>query len=114
MSTKEKDKAREHRGAKAVAETKQTPERQTKPKSAEDVAKMSFEEALAELEQIVSALERGQQKLEEAIAAYERGEALRRHCEAKLAEVEERVAAIVETGGTLSLRPLVGRGGSAV
>jgi len=97
-----------------VAQTKQTPEGQTKPVSAEDVAKMSFEEALAELEQIVRALEGGQQKLEEAIAAYERGEALRRHCEAKLAEVEERVAAIVETGGTLSLRPLVGRGGSAV
>ena len=63
---------------------------------------MSFEDALAELEQIVRGLEGGQQKLEDAIAAYERGAALRRHCEAKLAEAEARVAAIVEhADGTL-------------
>ena len=36
---------------------------------------MSFEDALAELEQIVRGLEGGQQKLEDAIAAYERGAA---------------------------------------
>jgi exodeoxyribonuclease VII small subunit len=42
-----------------------------------DVTKMSFEDALAELEQIVRGLEGGQQKLEDAITAYERGAALR-------------------------------------
>lgn len=74
---------------------------------AADVARLSFEEALAELERIVKGLEGGQLKLEEAIGAYERGAALRRHCEAKLAEVEARVAAIVErTDGTLSLREI--------
>ena len=73
---------------------------------AREVASLSFEEALAELEQIVRGLESGQQKLEDAINAYERGTALRRHCEAKLAEVEARVAAIVEhADGTLSTRP---------
>jgi exodeoxyribonuclease VII small subunit len=72
-----------------------------------DVAAMSFEDALAELEQIVRALESGQQKLEDAITAYERGATLRRHCEAKLAEAEARVAAIVERAdGTLATRPL--------
>ena len=72
-----------------------------------DVAGLSFEDALAELEQIVRGLEGGQQKLEDAIAAYERGAALRRHCEAKLAEAEARVAAIVERAdGTLATRPL--------
>ena len=50
-----------------------------------DVSALSFEDALAELEQIVRGLESGQQKLEDAITAYERGAALRRHCEAKLA-----------------------------
>jgi exodeoxyribonuclease VII small subunit len=71
-----------------------------------DVAGLSFEDALAELEKIVRALEGGQQKLEEAIAAYERGAKLRRHCEAKLAEAEQRVQAIVAAGdGSLSLRP---------
>jgi exodeoxyribonuclease VII small subunit len=70
-----------------------------------EVGTLSFEEALAELEQIVRGLEGGQQKLEEAITAYERGAALRRHCEAKLAEAEARVAAIVERAdGTLGTR----------
>ena len=72
-----------------------------------DVSQLSFEEALAELEQIVRGLESGQQKLEEAITAYERGAALRRHCEAKLAEAEARVAAIVERAdGSLGMRPI--------
>jgi exodeoxyribonuclease VII small subunit len=79
---------------------KQTPK-------ATDVGTLSFEDALAELEQIVRGLESGQQKLEDAITAYERGAALRRHCEAKLAEAEARVAAIVEhADGTLSTRPM--------
>jgi len=69
-----------------------------------DIAAMSFEDALAELERIVRGLEGGQQKLEDAIGAYERGALLRRHCEAKLAEAEARVQAIVVAGdGSLSL-----------
>ena len=72
----------------------------------DDIAALSFEDALAELERIVRGLEGGQQKLEDAITAYERGAALRRHCEAKLAEAEARVQAIVERAdGTLALRP---------
>ena len=72
-----------------------------------DVSTLSFEDALAELEQIVRGLENGQQKLEDAINAYERGAALRRHCEAKLTEAEARVAAIVQhADGSLSTRPL--------
>ena len=70
-----------------------------------DVSKMSFEDALAELEQIVRALEGGQQKLEDAITAYERGAALRKHCEAKLAEA--RVAAIVRSAdGSVTTLPM--------
>ena len=78
---------------------------ETKPT---DVSKMSFEEALAELEQIVRNLEGGQQKLEDAITAYERGAALRKHCEARLAEAEARVAAIVRDadGAVTATRPL--------
>jgi exodeoxyribonuclease VII small subunit len=70
-----------------------------------DIATMSFEDALAELERIVRGLEGGQQKLEEAITAYERGARLRQHCEAKLAEAETRVQAIVAgADGALALR----------
>ncbi len=76
-------------------------------KPAPDVGTLSFEDALAELEQIVRGLEGGQLKLADAIGAYERGATLRRHCEAKLAEAEARVAAIVERAdGTLATRPM--------
>ena len=79
--------------------------KQPAPQPMRDVAALSFEEALAELEQIVRGLESGKQNLEEAIGAYERGAALRQHCEAKLAEAEARVAAIVERAdGTLTTR----------
>ena len=56
---------------------------------------MSFEDALAELEQIVRRLEAGQVKLDEAIRCYERGARLRRHCEGKLDEAQQRVDRIV-------------------
>jgi exodeoxyribonuclease VII small subunit len=84
---------------------------QRSAKSAKDgappeVASLSFEDALAELERIVRGLEGGQQKLEDAIGAYERGALLRRHCEAKLSEAEARVSAIVEgPEGAAGLRP---------
>ena len=72
---------------------------------ADEVAGLSFEDALAELEKIVRGLEGGQQKLEDAITAYERGAVLRRHCEAKLSEAEARVQAIVERAdGTLAAK----------
>ena len=60
-----------------------------------DIAAMSFEEALQELEQIVKRLESGSGKLSEAITAYERGALLKRHCEAKLREAQARIDRIV-------------------
>jgi exodeoxyribonuclease VII small subunit len=70
-----------------------------------EIAAMSFEDSLAELERIVKGLEGGQQKLEDAIGAYERGAQLRAHCEAKLAEADARVQAIVAAAdGSLSLK----------
>lgn len=60
-----------------------------------DIVKLGFEEALAELEAIVRQLEEGKGKLEDAIKAYARGAALKRHCEAKLAEARARVEQIV-------------------
>ena len=60
-----------------------------------DIAAMSFEDALAELEQIVRRLEGGQVKLDEAIQSYERGAQLKRHCERKLNEAQQRVDRIV-------------------
>ena len=60
-----------------------------------DIAALSFEEALAELEKIVGDLERGKVKLDDAIAAYTRGAQLKRHCETKLAAAKAKVEKIV-------------------
>jgi exodeoxyribonuclease VII small subunit len=59
-----------------------------------EVARMTFEQALAELEKIVQDLERGQLDLDAAITAYERGTQLKRHCEGKLREAQLRVEKI--------------------
>ncbi len=59
-----------------------------------DVAGLSFEKALAELEQIVDRLEKGTVALEESIALYERGEALKAHCESLLKTAEQRIEKI--------------------
>ena len=65
------------------------------PTVSAEIAAMSFEDALAELEQIVRRLEAGQVKLDDAIQSYERGAQLKRHCEQKLAEAQQRVDRIV-------------------
>lgn len=63
------------------------------------ISELSFEQALAELEAIVRALESGQSPLEQSIAQYERGAALKAHCEAKLAAARLRVEKIVIGAG---------------
>ena len=64
--------------------------------AAKTVDKLSFEEALAELESIVKKLETGEAPLEESIAIYERGAALKAHCETKLKSAELKVEQIVQ------------------
>ena len=62
---------------------------------AADIATLSFEQALAELERIVGQLETGQAPLEESIALYERGALLKAHCEARLEQARLKVEKIV-------------------
>ena len=62
------------------------------------IEEMSFETAMAELEQVVTQLERGDVALDASIALYERGAVLKVHCEAKLKSAEEKVAAITLNG----------------
>jgi exodeoxyribonuclease VII small subunit len=69
---------------------------------ATDIASLSFEAALAELEKIVGELESGQAPLERSIEMYERGARLRAHCEQRLEAARLRVEKIV-----------VGQGGEA-
>jgi exodeoxyribonuclease VII small subunit len=59
-----------------------------------DIAAMTFEQAMKELEQIVGKLERGDVELEPSIELYERGEALRAHCDQLLKRIEAKVEKI--------------------
>jgi exodeoxyribonuclease VII small subunit len=67
--------------------------------SEKPIAGMSFEDALAALEQVVGQLEGGQVPLEQSIALYERGDALQKNCAAKLEEAELKVRKIVAEDG---------------
>lgn len=58
------------------------------------LAQIPFEEAMRQLEAIVSQLERGEVSLEESIGLYERGEALKKRCETLLREAEMRIEKI--------------------
>jgi exodeoxyribonuclease VII small subunit len=63
---------------------------------APDIQSLTFEQALAELEQIVARLESGQAPLEDSIMLYERGAVLKAHCEARLESARLRVEKIVQ------------------
>jgi len=58
---------------------------------AQTIEKMSYEEALSALEEIVRQMETGKVKLDEAIDFYERGMLLRRHCEKKLSAARSKI-----------------------
>lgn len=75
----------------------------TKPSSAlpPDIAALSFEDALAELEKLVKQLEDGKAKLDDAIGAYERGALLKRHCEEKLKEAQAKIALVADGGASV-------------
>jgi len=63
------------------------------------MAKLSFEKALAQLEQIVQEMENGDLPLEKALARFEEGIALSRICSEKLGEMEKRITQLVDEGG---------------
>ena len=74
------------------------------------VEELSFEQAMAELERVVTQLERGDVALEDSIRLYERGAALRARCEQKLKEAEEKVAQITldAQGNPTGTKPVEG------
>ncbi len=70
------------------------------------VEKLSFESAMAELDQIVRDLETGNAALEDSITAYERGVALKKHCEKKLAEAQAKIEKItISADGSVTSAP---------
>jgi exodeoxyribonuclease VII small subunit len=64
-------------------------------KTEKAIEELSYEEALVELESIVSALEDGQSQLEEAIKLFERGQALAARCGVLLEAAELKVKQVV-------------------
>ena len=68
--------------------------RENKPEAAPPGDDLPFEEALAQLEEIVRTLERGDGALDKSVAIYERGEMLKKHCEGLLKRAEARIQKI--------------------
>ncbi|MGH7314521.1 MAG: exodeoxyribonuclease VII small subunit [Candidatus Rokuibacteriota bacterium] len=67
---------------------------------------LKFEDCLARLEQIVSALESGNLPLEESLRVFEEGVALTRHCAKYLDEAERKIEILAkDEAGGLGPRP---------
>ena len=66
----------------------------TKPKSIE---KISFEDALAELEEIVRKIDTGQENLADAVDSFERGVILKKHCEKMLKDAKLKIEKITSS-----------------
>ena len=60
--------------------------------------KMSFEDAMKELEKLVDSLDKGDVSLDEAITAYDRGSQLKEYCEKKLNEAKMKIETIQSLG----------------
>ena len=61
-----------------------------------DPQELKFEEAIADLEQLVEQLESGDLSLEDSLAVFEKGVGLVRYCNLKLSEVEKKVELLVK------------------
>ena len=72
-----------------------------------ELDKMSFEQALAELETIVRDLESGKAPLDQSISAYERGTALKKLCESKLRDAQLKIEQIsLDKDGKIKTQPI--------
>ncbi len=67
-----------------------------------------FEQALAELEQLVERMEHGDLSLEQSLKDFERGIALTRACQGALKEAEQKVQMLTKQGGGEELTPFQG------
>ena len=73
----------------------------------DEIASMSFEDALRRLEEIVRTLEKGEAPLDQSIELYQEGDRLRRHCEARLKDAQARIEQIAlgSDGKPAGLKP---------
>lgn len=66
------------------------------------IEKMTFEQALAELEEIVKRIDTGQENLADAVGSFERGVLLKEHCEKMLKEAKLKIEKITVSNGQVS------------
>ncbi len=66
---------------------------------------MSFEDAIAELENIVDKLEKGQLSLDESLSLFEKGIRLVRECNDKLKSAQQKVEKLIEENSELRTEP---------
>lgn len=66
---------------------------------------VDFEQALQQLETLVTDMEKGELSLEEALQAFEAGIKLTRECQARLTEAEQKVQLLLEQQGQLVAQP---------
>ena len=65
---------------------------------ANEIEKLTFEQALTELEGLVKKLEAGGLALEDSLTLFERGQALASHCNTQLDEAELRIKVLTPEG----------------
>ena len=73
----------------------------------DDISKLSYEQALNELEKVVATLESGSSPLDQSIELYSRGAMLKDHCQKKLNAAEEKISVIVQKSedNSLEIKP---------
>ncbi len=76
----------------------------------QDIAELTFEQALEQLDGIVEKLETGNVSLEDSINIYTRGTALKQHCEGKLKDAQAKIEKITlnDKGACVGSEPLDG------
>ena len=74
-----------------------------------DVSKLSYEQALNELEKVVATLESGSAPLDKSIELYTLGSILKDHCQKKLDSAEEKISILVENSndGSIEIKPFI-------
>jgi len=66
------------------------------------IEKMSFEQALTELEEIVKKIDTGQENLADAVSIFERGVLLKEHCEFMLKAAKLKIEKITNSNGKIT------------
>ena len=66
---------------------------------------VDFEKSLQQLEELVSAMEKGDMTLEQSLQAFETGIQLTRECQSRLTQAEQKVQLLTEQQGELHATP---------